>query len=103
MTKQQKVLLAVIALLIPVWWLTLPQDEPRQSMRLPTPQPSSDMPDLLLDPSAPRMPYIDTSRPECVKMRDELLAQQTRGSSGSVVYIGDCDTRYRPEDSQKTE
>jgi len=101
MTIQQKTLLAVLALLVPLWWFTLPDKEPLQSVRLPTPPLVIKRADGSHDPNAQRMPYIDTSRPECVALRDKILQDEASGSGPNIVYIGDCDVRYRPEESSQ--
>ena len=122
MSTQQKILLATIAVLLPVWWLTLPNDEPATpALPLtgempgssgPPPQNPEDLAEWLqnkdnvakyfIDRVPPTMQYIDTSRPECVEIRDQLLNEASSGTSGKIYFIGDCDVRYNPDETTGT-
>ena len=89
--SQTRFLLVVIALLSVVWWSTLPEtsESPVASQEAPSLEivPEGDLPSWLSD--------IDTSRPECVRMQQEMLAATARGEQFNIYYIGDCDKRLQ--------
>lgn len=97
--KQILILLATVAVLAPLWWLTRPTEFPEkpQTPHAPDGRPDSTEPAPAgrlagLEPSF--LSSIDTTRPECVELKRELLEWLAEGVA-DVFYIGDCDRRLR--------
>ncbi len=85
----RRVLLATIGVLIVVWWFTQPEDASAPYVR---PMPSVNA-SPGLEPSWLR--HVDNSRPECVKLREELSEAAANGSGADLMYIGNCDLRLK--------
>lgn len=96
MTPLQRVLLGVILILIPLWWLTRPE-----LAAPPSPQTLSDQSDTPPADLPPWTAHFDVSRPECVEMRDEMIAAVADGTGTDVAYIGDCDVRLKERGVQQ--
>ena len=103
MSTQQWILVLAIAVLIPVWWLTLPEDA---AVTPPPPEIGWGGPSgraVLMPLAPPEIPWasnFDTSRPECIEMRDELIEAVTNGTATDLIYIGDCDKRVARRDDE---
>ena len=82
-----------------VWWFTRPPETPVQiNVFGPSPQPVPDggKKEFRQRRSLPEpawMSSIDTSKPKCAELKEELLAKLARGESMNMVYLGDCQKR----------
>jgi hypothetical protein len=97
--QQILILLATVAALTPLWWLTRPTEFPEKpenplapDVRRTGSEPAIDSRLNGAEPSF--LSNIDTTRPECVEMKRELLERHAKGVA-DVFHIGDCDKRLR--------
>lgn len=88
--NMQTALLLVIAGLAVVWWMTLPPESPEVP---PTLEASGNTWAPGDDSQPSWSSNIDTDRPECAKLRDEIAEQIANGAGQDLLYIGDCDKR----------
>lgn len=98
MTQLQQILLGTIAVLMFVWWVTQPPtNPPERDVMAETPL-SWTAPPADLDIELPEEPgwliNIDTSRPECLEMKKEILAMLAKNTA-NLISLGDCDRRMQ--------
>ncbi|MEM6545608.1 MAG: hypothetical protein AAF680_11925 [Pseudomonadota bacterium] len=99
MNRRQRLLriqLALLALLLTIWWFTQPPEEirPPQASQTPSSQPTFETSGFN-DSSVHWSSNFDMSNPKCVKLRDEIMKQKSEGSTMNVFQIGDCDKRLQ--------
>lgn len=102
----QGALLVAIGVLAVIWWATRPDDisntfdvtAPPAELQGPTLPEASERAEGLSWKTGPGgepswLKNVDDTRPECRKMRRELIEAAASGELSDMIYIGDCDTR----------
>lgn len=79
-----------------VWWVTRPTENPETRNEFgPSPEivwgdGQNEVRQSTPPNEPPWMSSIDTGKPECAALKEELLIMLARGESTDVLYLGDC-------------
>jgi len=90
-SRARQLQLGLLACLVVVWWLTRPTEAPQQ------PSEPATSTDVIWGPAPAWMSNIDTGKPECVELQQEILQMLARGAENNLIYLGDCDKRLKDQ------
>lgn len=79
----------ILGALVVIWWLTRPLDEQAISTSKSDPAMVADQ--VIQAPAW--IADIDTSKPECRQLVEELLQRHANGELSDIIYLGECDKR----------
>ncbi|MEO0438119.1 MAG: hypothetical protein AAF098_14560 [Pseudomonadota bacterium] len=90
--------LALLGVLVTIWWFTRPSSETQTEQAFQAPSPRPDLEAIQTErPSVHWSSHMDTSNPECVKLVDEIRKLNMEDTRRRVFHIGECDKRRQYE------